>query len=76
MDRSQLKELENGDLESQEYEGNTVAQLAGIVSIKEREFSTRLNEPLDSLARLVGFSETPWYKCLVIITYIYLFITL
>ena len=76
MDKSQLKELEHGDLENHEYEGNTVAQLAGTVSIKEREFSTRLNEPFDSLAKLVGFSETPWYKWLEIITYIYLFLTL
>ena len=31
--KSQLKELEHRDIENNEYEGNTVAQLAGTVSI-------------------------------------------
>ena len=75
MDKSQLKEIEMGDPEMHEYSNNTLARTAGTVSNTERELSSKFNGPAETISNILGFRETPWFKCLRYVTWIYLLIT-
>ena len=76
MDKTQIRELENRDIESHEYRNDSVKRMAGTVSTSERVISSKLNGIANPLSSMVGFDETPWFGCLRVMTYIYTFLTL
>lgn len=62
MDRNQMREIEMGDPEIHEYSNNSVARAAGTVTTTERELSSQVNGPIDTISRIMGYRETPWYQ--------------
>lgn len=62
MDKTQIKELETGDVESHEYHNSNYKRMAGTVSVAERSLSTKINEVANPLSNLAGFRETPWFE--------------
>lgn len=76
MDKSSLKEIEMGDPEALEYNNNSIARAAGVVTNSERQLSSSMNAPAQTISGLLGYSDIPWFKCLKLVTYVYIILTL
>jgi hypothetical protein len=61
MDKNQIKELENGDIESYEYRNDSVKRNLGTVLTTERVYSSKMDGVTNPISSLIGFKETPWF---------------
>ena len=76
MDKTQIRELEAGDVESHEYRNDSVKRIAGTVSNSERALSTKFNPIARSLPGWNERKESPWFLLMKILLAIYTFLTL
>ena len=76
MDKTQIKELEAGDVESHEYHNDSVKRLAGTVSNSERALSTKFNPIAKSLGRSGEDQPNPWNYLMGGLLVIYTILTL